>query len=82
MLLAALALAAAQPDVVVRTATGAIAGEALPDGRRMFRGVPFAMPPLGILRWAPPFPHLPWWRVRDAVRSAPACPQNGLWLEP
>ncbi|WP_116092104.1 carboxylesterase/lipase family protein [Sphingomonas crusticola] len=75
MLLAALALAAAQPDVVVRTTTGAVAGEALPDGRRMFRGVPFATPPLGNLRWAPPRPPGPWQGVRDAVRSAPACPQ-------
>jgi len=66
-MLLALALAAAQPDIVVRTTAGAIAGEALPDGRRLFRGVPFAQPPIGPLRWKPPLPPKPWRGVRDAT---------------
>jgi len=75
MLLAAVALAAARPDIVVRTDAGLVAGEALPDGRRLFRGIPFAQPPVGPLRWKPPLPVKPWRGIRDATRSAPGCMQ-------
>jgi para-nitrobenzyl esterase len=75
MLLAAIALAAAQPDIVVRTDAGLVAGEALPDGRHLFRGIPFARPPIGPLRWKPPLPVRPWRGIRDATRSGPGCMQ-------
>jgi len=75
MLLAALAVAAAQPDVVVRTETGSVAGEALADGRRLFRGIPFAQPPIGPLRWQPPLPARPWTGIRDATHPGPGCMQ-------
>ncbi|HMI19908.1 MAG TPA: carboxylesterase family protein [Sphingomonas sp.] len=75
MLLAALALAAVQPDIVVRTDAGAIASEALPDGRHLFRGIPFAQPPVGRLRWKPPLPVKPWTGIRDATHSGPGCMQ-------
>ena len=75
MLLAALALAAALPDIVVHTDSGAIAGEALPDGRHLFRGIPFAQPPVGPLRWKPPLPVKPWAGIRDATHSGPGCMQ-------
>jgi len=75
MLLAAMALAAALPDIVVQTDAGRIAGEALPDGRHLFRGIPFARPPVGALRWKPPLPAKPWAGIRDATRSGPGCMQ-------
>jgi len=75
MLAAAIALAAAQPDIVVRTDAGRVAGEALPDGRHLFRGIPFAQPPVARLRWKPPLPVRPWAGIHDATRSAPACIQ-------
>jgi para-nitrobenzyl esterase len=75
LLTAALALATAQPDIVVRTDAGLIAGEALPDGRRLFRGIPFARPPVGALRWKPPLPVKPWTGIREATRSGPGCMQ-------
>jgi para-nitrobenzyl esterase len=75
MLLAAIALAAAQPDIVVQTNAGLIAGEALPDGRHLFRGIPFAQPPVGALRWRPPLPAKSWRGIRDATHSGPACMQ-------
>ena len=40
-----------------------------------FRGVPFAAPPTGALRWLPPAPAAPWSGVRDAAAFAPPCPQ-------
>jgi len=55
---------------------GRIAGESLPDGTTAFRGVPFARPPVGELRWAPPQDPVPWTDVRQATASAPACTQN------
>src|SRR3569833_2535206 len=75
MLIAALALAAVLPDVVVQTDAGKIAGEATPAGRHLFRGIPFAQPPVGNLRWKPPAPLKPWAGIRDATRSGPGCMQ-------
>ncbi len=50
----------------VRTAQGVLRGSVV-DGVRRFAGVPFAAPPVGDLRWAPPQPPQPWAGVRDAV---------------
>uniref|UniRef100_A0A8C3UQM3 Neuroligin 2 n=1 Tax=Catharus ustulatus TaxID=91951 RepID=A0A8C3UQM3_CATUS len=41
-----------------------------------FLGVPYAAPPLGPRRWAPPEAPAAWGGVRDATAFAPACPQN------
>jgi carboxylesterase type B len=70
-MLGLVALAAA----IVHAPAGALSGEPLADGRVLFRGVPFAAPPVGALRWAPPATAQPWRGVRDATRSAPACNQ-------
>ena len=40
-----------------------------------FRDVPFAAPPVGPLRWAPPMPAPAWKGNRDATAFGPACPQ-------
>src|SRR3954468_1155328 len=45
------------------------------DGYRTFEGIPYAAPPVGGLRWAPPHRAAPWSGVRDATRPASACPQ-------
>ena len=42
---------------------------------RVFKGVPFAAPPVGDLRWRPPQPVEPWNDTRDATAFAPACMQ-------
>lgn len=42
-----------------------------------FKGVPYAAPPVGDLRWRAPQPVSPWAGVRDAIRYAPACMQGG-----
>jgi para-nitrobenzyl esterase len=41
----------------------------------VFRGIPFAAPPLAERRWTPPAPPPPWRGVRTATAPAPACPQ-------
>ena len=42
-----------------------------------FKGIPFAAPPVGDLRWRPPEPVVGWEGVRDASESAAICIQNG-----
>ena len=37
-------------------------------GVRLFRGIPFAAPPVGQLRWKPPAPAAPWQGIRDTSR--------------
>jgi len=70
--------AASQPDVIVITDSGAVRGEVTQVAGaavRAFRGIPFAAPPVGPLRWRPPQPPAPWKEVRDARQFSPACPQ-------
>ncbi|SEE32824.1 para-nitrobenzyl esterase [Streptomyces sp. 2231.1] len=58
----------------LRTHDGLVRG-ARHDGYRTFEGIPYAAPPIGGLRWAPPHRAAPWSGVRDATRPASACPQ-------
>ncbi|WP_326686780.1 MULTISPECIES: carboxylesterase family protein [unclassified Streptomyces] len=51
---------------VVRTTAGRIRG-ARESGVAVFRGVPYARPPVGRSRFAPPAPPLPWTGVREAA---------------
>jgi para-nitrobenzyl esterase len=69
---------AAPEDDTVRIAAGLLAGTRAagdPDVR-VFRGIPFAAPPVGELRWRPPEPAATWSGVREAVEFSPACPQE------
>ena len=76
MFLALLALATADPATpVISTDSGPVAGETLPDGSAVFRGIPYAQPPVGLLRWKPPQSVQPWQEVREATQNPPACPQ-------
>ncbi|GMW06464.1 MAG: carboxylic ester hydrolase [Nevskiales bacterium] len=61
-------------DSVVTTSAGAVRGAAR-DGIVVFRGIPYAAPPVGPLRWRPPQPPAAWAGVRDATRFGPICPQ-------
>ena len=42
---------------------------------RVFRGVPFAAPPRGSLRWRPPQSVIPWQGVKEADHYSPVCMQ-------
>ncbi len=45
-------------------------------GVNSFRGLPYAAPPTGNLRWRPPQPTSSWSGVRDATQFGPGCPQS------
>src|SRR4051812_40382135 len=68
---------------VVIVTGGQIRGRLLPDGRgAVFKGIPFAQPPVGELRWREPQPVKAWNGIREAVESGPpaAQPSQG-WNE-
>ena len=60
---------------VVVTDAGPVRGEALPTGGGIFRGIRFAEPPIGPLRWRPPTPPRSHTAIVGAVADHAACPQ-------
>jgi len=64
----------------VRTANGIVEGSG-PErsGVRIFRGIPFAQPPTGDLRWREPQPVKNWTGVRLAVNFGPRCMQAPIF---
>ncbi len=52
------------------------------DGLTVYRGVPFAAPPVGELRWRPPQAAAKWDGVRQADKFAPQCVQRGFGPPP
>ncbi len=65
-------------DTAVTTTGGRLQGvDERHAGRALavFRGIPFAEPPIGALRWRAPEPRRPWSGTRDARSFGPAVPQ-------
>ena len=60
---------------LVHLTSGTLEG-ALRGNIAVFEGVPFAMPPVGALRWREPQPVASWSRVRDATKPSHPCMQN------
>ena len=69
----ALALAQKHP---IRTESGLVSGVALSHGLEVFKGIPFAAPPVGKLRWQPPQPPAAWQGVRKADSFGAPCMQS------
>jgi para-nitrobenzyl esterase len=67
--------ALAQAVQVVRVESGRLQGS-VEDGLTTFRGIPYAAPPVGSLRWRPPQPALEWEGVRTASAFGRACMQS------
>ncbi|MEW2512274.1 carboxylesterase family protein [Streptomyces sp. NPDC046870] len=67
-------MTADQTDPVVRTPHGAVRGR-YERGIAVFRGIPYAAPPFGALRFRPPRPPEPWDGVRDAGAFGPTAPK-------
>src|SRR3569832_908683 len=73
----ALCLSANAWSGVVMTESGALEGVRKGD-LRIYKGVPFAAPPVGELRWREPRPPSAWKGTRHADTFAPACLQTGV----
>ena len=75
--------AQAGKEPIVTTESGKLEGAVEPGASslRIFRGVPFAAPPLGDLRWREPQPVMPWPGVRQATAFGPRCMQQPLYSD-
>ena len=75
--LQALPLAAA---IQIKTDRGEVEGAVSADSKiRLFKGIPFAAPPVGPLRWREPQPVPSWTGVRKALEFGPRCMQQHVF---
>ena len=66
---------------VRHTSLGLVRG--VDDGATLsWRGIPYAEPPVGRLRWHAPVTHRPWHGVRDAREFGDGCVQEGRFFSP
>ena len=89
-LIAGLCLVLARPafaeDAVVTAPAGTVRGQ-VEGPLHVFRGMPYAQPPVGDLRWKAPVAAAAWTGARDATQFGPACYQppsrpNSLYADP
>jgi para-nitrobenzyl esterase len=64
------------PGGQVQVQTGPLEGARYADAW-VYRGIPYAAPPIGALRWRPPQPVARWTEPRSATGFAPICQQAG-----
>jgi para-nitrobenzyl esterase len=70
-------LRAPRQTIPVRTESGLVSGTIEGGGLvRVYRGIPYAAPPVGRLRWRAPQPVAAWPGVRQATEFGAACPQT------
>ncbi len=73
LLTTAPAICAPLQDPITLT-SGPITGTII-SGVHVYKGIPYARPPLGPLRWHEPLPPEPWTEPRAMTASGPSCPQ-------
>ncbi len=67
-------------SVQVTIANGTLAGTKNAEtGVHSFKGIPYAAPPVGELRWRAPQPSIPWKGVRDATQFGNQCMQKRIF---
>ena len=65
-----------------RTANGVLEGVVSADGKvRTFKGIPYAAPPVGALRWQAPQPAAAWTGVRKATEYGARCMQTRVFAD-
>src|SRR5450631_2033978 len=74
LLAVALFAASVQSAPLVRAPAGAVRGEAKGE-MRIFKGLPYALAPVGARRWRPPESMPTWQGVHEATAFGPACYQ-------
>ncbi len=75
------AVSSTPDEPVIQTASGMVRGVQEGDVD-VFRGIPYAAPPVGELRWRPPQPVNPWEGVRDASEFGATCAAAGWGAAP
>ncbi|XP_047527154.1 juvenile hormone esterase-like isoform X1 [Vanessa atalanta] len=72
----------AMNNAIVTVKEGKLQGtiQNLPDGTKYysFKGIPYAQPPIGKLRFMAPKPLMPWNGILKAIDHGPVCPQTDL----
>jgi para-nitrobenzyl esterase len=66
---------------IVRTDKGYISGTLIGESGKevsIFRGIPYAAPPVGNLRWKPPQPAVPWEGIRECTQFSAISPQTNM----
>jgi para-nitrobenzyl esterase len=80
LVIAAAVCAGAQSNLVVVTRSGPVQGAPSSDSKiRMFKGIPYAAPPVGNLRWKPPQPVAPWSTPRAGMGFGSRCMQGRIF---
>src|SRR5690349_13378725 len=74
-LLALISAAVTQPFKPIKVDGGLLQGT-VEDGLTIYRGIPYAAPPIEELRWRPPQPAAKWQGVRAADQYGRACIQT------
>lgn len=74
--MAAPARARPDPEPMIRAGGEVLRGGREANGIAAFRGIPYAAPPLGPLRWRAPAPHAPRPGVQDATHFGAVCAQG------
>jgi len=72
----------ASDATTVKTDKGKVQGYVSKDGQiRIFKGVPYAAPPIGQLRWKPPQPAAKWHGVRQTTSYGYRCMQPPVYAD-
>lgn len=71
----------AQTGTQIKTANGTLEGVTEASGIRSFKGIPFAQPPVGNLRWKEPQAPLNWTGVRKADHFGPQAMQRPIYSD-
>ena len=66
----------AAAQITTAKVTGGEVAGTVTNGLSIFKGIPFAAPPVGPLRWKSPQPATPWTGVRQATNFGPGCMQD------
>jgi para-nitrobenzyl esterase len=72
----AFAATAASAQIPQAQVTGGTVAGTVADGLSVFKGIPFAAPPVGTLRWKAPQPVKSWPGVRQTIAFGAGCMQN------
>ena len=71
-----LAPAAQNDSLLTKLDSGTVSGTLSAADVRIYKGIPFAAPPVGDLRWRAPKPLAHWEGVRQADKFGPTCMQG------